>query len=119
MPQDDLCDTDSSCARTYVSDYQYVGGYFGACNEELMLQALVENGPLSVAYMVYDDFLNYEGGIYHHTGFKNEFNPLEVIVRVKVFIKLTFAGVTLVGCFRTCNVSVTTFRIHDKTRKRQ
>ncbi|ROT79069.1 cathepsin C [Penaeus vannamei] len=75
--QDDPCDTDASCARTYVSEYEYVGGYYGACNEELMLQALVEKGPLPVGYMVYDDFRNYEGGIYHHTGFKNDFNPLE------------------------------------------
>ncbi|XP_069977054.1 dipeptidyl peptidase 1-like [Penaeus vannamei] len=74
---DDPCDTDASCARTYVSEYEYVGGYYGACNEELMLQALVEKGPLPVGYMVYDDFRNYEGGIYHHTGFKNDFNPLE------------------------------------------
>nr|ACG60902.1 cathepsin C [Penaeus chinensis] len=75
---DDPCDTDTSCARTYVSEYEYVGGYYGACNEELMLQALVEKGPLPVGYMVYDDFYNYGGGIYHHTGFKNDFNPLEV-----------------------------------------
>ncbi|XP_047472136.1 dipeptidyl peptidase 1-like [Penaeus chinensis] len=72
------CDTDETCARTYVSEYEYVGGYYGACNEELMLHALVAEGPMAVAYMVYDDFHNYEGGIYHHTGFKNDFNPLEV-----------------------------------------
>ncbi|KAK4294724.1 hypothetical protein Pmani_032671 [Petrolisthes manimaculis] len=74
---DDPCNTDATCGRTYVSDYEYLGGYYGACNEEIMLQTLVENGPLSVGYMVYDDFSNYEGGIYHHTGTKNEFNPLE------------------------------------------
>lgn len=76
--QDDPCNTDTSCPRTYVSEYQHVGGYYGACNEELMLQALVETGPISVSFMVYDDFNNYEGGIYHHTGLKNEFNPFEV-----------------------------------------
>ncbi|KAK4294723.1 hypothetical protein Pmani_032670 [Petrolisthes manimaculis] len=74
---DDPCNTDTSCGRTYVSDYEYLGGYFGACNEEIMLQTLVENGPMSVSYMVYDDFHNYEGGIYHYTGMKNEFNPFE------------------------------------------
>lgn len=78
FPQDDICKTHSNCSRTYVSDYEYLGGYYGACNEELMLQALVENGPLAVAYAVYDDFSNYDGGIYHHTGERNEFNPLEV-----------------------------------------
>lgn len=48
-----------------------------------MLLALVENGPLAVAYAVYDDFGNYEGGIYHHTSEKNEFNPLEVSEKLK------------------------------------
>lgn len=78
FPQDDTCNTNSTCSRTYVADYEYLGGYYGACNEELMLQALVQNGPLAVAYAVYDDFSNYDGGIYHHTGERNEFNPLEV-----------------------------------------
>ncbi|KAK8728870.1 hypothetical protein OTU49_008838, partial [Cherax quadricarinatus] len=73
--KDDPCSTDMSCGRTYVSEYEYVGGYYGACNEELMLVTLVENGPLSVSYMVYDDFSSYSGGIYHHTSFKNQFNP--------------------------------------------
>lgn len=82
-PQDDACVTDSTCSRTYVSDYEYLGGYYGACNEELMLQALVENGPLAVAYAVYDDFSNYDGGIYHHTGERNEFNPFEVSGKIK------------------------------------
>ncbi|KAK3852192.1 hypothetical protein Pcinc_041214 [Petrolisthes cinctipes] len=77
--QGDPCNTDSSCGRTYVSDYEYLGGYYGACNEELMLQSLVEDGPMAVAYMVFDDFHNYEGGIYHYTGVKNEFNPLEMV----------------------------------------
>ncbi|MPC15985.1 Dipeptidyl peptidase 1 [Portunus trituberculatus] len=81
--KDDPCNTDSSCARTFVSDYEYLGGYYGACNEEKMLQALVEKGPLAVAYAVYDDFPNYDGGIYHHTGERNIFNPLEVSGRRK------------------------------------
>ncbi|KAG7171209.1 Dipeptidyl peptidase 1-like 4 [Homarus americanus] len=74
---DDKCDTDMSCARTYVSEYEYVGGYYGACNDALMMLALVENGPMAVAFMVYDDFPSYSGGIYHHTDSGNGFNPLE------------------------------------------
>lgn len=76
--KDDPCKTDASCGRTYVKDYEYVGGYYGACNEELMLQTLVENGPLAVGFMVYSDFQSYKGGIYHHTGTKNRFYPFEV-----------------------------------------
>lgn len=76
--QDSACDTDASCPRTYVSEYVHVGGYYGACNEEHMLEAIVTGGPISVSFEVYDDFHNYDGGIYHHTGFKNDFNPFEV-----------------------------------------
>lgn len=76
--QDSPCATDMSCGRTYVSEYVHVGGYYGACNEETMLETLVTTGPISVSFMVYDDFHNYEGGIYHYTGSKNEFNPFEV-----------------------------------------
>ena len=41
-PKDDPCATDTTCPRTYVSDYTYLGGYYGACNEELMMAALIE-----------------------------------------------------------------------------
>ena len=43
---------------------------------------LVKNGPLVVAFEVYDDFLSYTGGIYHHTFTRDtqnfEFNPFEL-----------------------------------------
>jgi cathepsin C len=43
---------------------------------------LVNNGPVSVAFEVYPDFMNYKGGIYHHTFLKDEqnfdFNPFEL-----------------------------------------
>ena len=61
-----------------MSSYDHVGGYYGACNEELMMEKIVTHGPISVSYMVYSDFRNYEGGIYHHTGIKGHFNPFEV-----------------------------------------
>ncbi|XP_042217948.1 dipeptidyl peptidase 1-like isoform X2 [Homarus americanus] len=75
--EDGPCNRDLSCELTYVSEYDYVGGFFGACNEEVMMLALVENGPITLAFMVYDDFMSYSGGIYHHTGLSNGFNPLE------------------------------------------
>ncbi|XP_018021969.1 dipeptidyl peptidase 1, partial [Hyalella azteca] len=66
-----------SCRKIYTTEYRYVGGYFGACNEDEMLLALVENGPLAVGIEVQDDFMQYSGGIYHHTGLTSAFNPLE------------------------------------------
>jgi len=85
--RDGSCSTDMSCDRTYVSSYEYLGGYYGACSEELMMQALVDNGPLAVSFMVYSDFYGYGGGIYHHTGLRDGYNPFE----------MTSHAVTLVG----------------------
>lgn len=56
--------------------------FYGACNEALMRISLVRNGPVAVSFEVYDDFLNYQGGIYHHTAEKDnvnfKFNPWEI-----------------------------------------
>ena len=44
------------------------------------MQAL-EDGPLSVSFMVYKDFTMYKSGVYHHVGlqgYANEFEPFEV-----------------------------------------
>jgi cathepsin C len=72
------CGTKPSCARHYVTRYEYIGGYYGACNEEQMMLALVNHGPLSVSFQVYSDFQQYKGGIYHHTGVKSRFNPFQL-----------------------------------------
>jgi len=63
---DGSCST-RDCLRHYTASYNYVGGYYGACNEYEMKKALVENGPLSVSFEVYDDFMLYKRGVYHHT----------------------------------------------------
>ena len=33
-----------------------------------MRAELVKKGPIAVAFEVYDDFMHYKSGIYHHTG---------------------------------------------------
>lgn len=72
------CVTEPTCERHYSTAYQYVGGYYGACNEQHMMLELVKNGPVAVSFEVYNDFLNYQGGIYHHTGLHNNFSPFEL-----------------------------------------
>lgn len=59
---------EKKCTRQFGIGYHYIGGFYGACNEELMKIELVKNGPLAVSFEVYDDFRFYKGGIYHHTG---------------------------------------------------
>ncbi|KAM5245518.1 dipeptidyl peptidase 1 [Ctenodactylus gundi] len=74
----DPCKMKEDCRRYYTSEYHYVGGFYGGCNEALMKLELVRHGPLAVAFEVQDDFLHYRGGIYHHTGLKDPFNPFEL-----------------------------------------
>ncbi|XP_068242940.1 dipeptidyl peptidase 1-like [Palaemon carinicauda] len=75
--QDEPCDTDMTCPRTYVSQYEFVGGYFGATNEANMMQELVANGPIGVAILMSSDLLYYGGGIYYNTGLVTNFDPFE------------------------------------------
>ena len=65
--QDSPCH-EQPCPRQFGTGYHYVGGFYGACNEALMRIELVKNGPMAVAFEVYNDFMHYKGGIYHHTG---------------------------------------------------
>ena len=61
----------------------YFLGYYGASNEALMMEALVNDGPLAVNLKTYSDFHNYESGIYRHTGLTDGFNPF--VVNTKTF----------------------------------
>lgn len=36
---------------------------------------LVRNGPVAVSFEVYPDFHQYRGGVYHHTGLRDGYNP--------------------------------------------
>ena len=77
LGRDSKCVDESKCKRYRATDYQYVGGYFGACSEEKMMMAL-QDGPVSVAFEVTDDFQHYKTGIYKHTGLKDGFNPFRL-----------------------------------------
>ncbi|GFR70692.1 dipeptidyl peptidase 1 [Elysia marginata] len=73
---DAKCSTEKSCARNYVTDYKYVGGYYGACNEVAMMEAIYNRGPVAIGFMVYNDFTRYQSGVYHHV-FDSENHPFE------------------------------------------
>lgn len=75
--KDSTC-SEKSCSRTFVAKYRYVGGFYGACNEESMKLSLVQSGPMSVSFEVYPDFMHYSSGVYHHSGLLDKFNPFEL-----------------------------------------
>jgi len=57
---------DAVCNRRYyVSDYNYVGGYYGACNEVEMMKEIYKNGPIIVAFEAPGSLFYYSGGIFH------------------------------------------------------
>ncbi|GIQ82750.1 peptidase C1A, partial [Kipferlia bialata] len=45
----------------YAQDYYYVGGYYGATDEQSMMEEIYTNGPVAVAVSVSDDFVTYGG----------------------------------------------------------
>lgn len=47
-----------------VHNYTYVGGYYGACNEALMMRELYEHGPIMVAFDAPSTLFYYNGGIF-------------------------------------------------------
>ncbi|KAK6994022.1 dipeptidyl peptidase 1-like isoform X2 [Biomphalaria glabrata] len=77
---DGKCQTNQKCPRHYFTSYKYVGGYYGACNEAAMMEAVYNRGPIGVAFEVYDDFFNYRSGVYHHNYASqlNKFNPFQL-----------------------------------------
>ncbi|XP_069801219.1 dipeptidyl peptidase 1 isoform X1 [Dendropsophus ebraccatus] len=75
---DSPCTLKDAYYRYYSSEYHYVGGFYGGCNEAYMKLELILGGPIAVAFEVYDDFMYYKGGIYHHTGLQDRFNPFQL-----------------------------------------
>lgn len=51
--------------RTRVSDYYYVGGYYGNMSAVLLQQEVMRSGPVVVALDAHYDLLHYQSGVYH------------------------------------------------------
>ena len=84
--KDSDCISEANCTRYYGTDYYYIGGYYGACNEPQMRLELVNNRPIAVSFEVLNDFMNYKGGIYQHTGLTDRFNPWEITNHVVLVV---------------------------------
>lgn len=58
--------TSSKCAsrRYFARNYRYVGGYYGSCNELLMMKEIMRNGPVIVAFQAPGSLFYYHGGIF-------------------------------------------------------
>merc|ERR1712142_798301 len=92
--KDGPCSTSQTCPqRFYSSNYHYIGGFYGGCNEPRMREALVRRGPIAVSFQVYSDLVHYQGGVYHHvpTKFDDQiigggFDPFELTNHVVLIV---------------------------------
>jgi len=64
------------CKRHFVSEYGYVGGYYGAGTAHLLQQEVFENGPVAIGIDT-SELHGYEEGIVVPTGYG--FDPLELV----------------------------------------
>lgn len=113
---------EKKCVRQFGTGYHYVGGFYGACNEVLMRLELVKNGPIAVGFEVYNDFVNYKSGIYHHTGKEKDplflngmhstmFSSVEKSIYCStVYLCLNFckpfkANINYYVCFTSCDIN--------------
>merc|ERR1712187_1063804 len=62
------CDADAKAPHNdlHADKYSYSGNTVTARGETAIQQAIMAGGPMEVAFTVYEDFENYESGIYHH-----------------------------------------------------
>jgi cathepsin C len=75
-----------------VTDFSYVGGYYGGCSEEAMQRSLLE-GPITVAIEPAMDFMYYKSGVYRSVKKDAEKKPSQEWVKVDHAVLLVGWGV--------------------------
>mmetsp|Transcript_16928 Transcript_16928/g.33080 ORF Transcript_16928/g.33080 Transcript_16928/m.33080 type:complete len:535 (+) Transcript_16928:40-1644(+) len=72
------CESEKAGAARFKStNYHYVGGFYGACNEARMMQEIYDKGPVVVAFQAPSELFYYEGGIFTGARPKTEVEPSE------------------------------------------
>jgi len=72
---DNQCSAECGATERYfLEDYGYVGGYYGGCSEQSMMEEIAENGPIIVAFNAPGELFYYSGGIFscHDTPTESE-----------------------------------------------
>jgi len=64
------CDLKKVGKRYRAANHRYVGSFYGHANEQIMMEELVANGPLSVGIEPDDDFMYYADGVYRSSSTK-------------------------------------------------
>jgi cathepsin C len=65
FPYESGIEANVSCSRRcsdpdliMVNDFAYVGGFYGGCSEEAMMEEIMNYGPIAIGFEVYDDFMS-------------------------------------------------------------
>jgi cathepsin C len=67
------CDLDKIEGKRYrANNYRYVGSFYGNSSTEMMMEELVENGPMVVSFEPAEDFMYYSDGIYKSEGLHSQ-----------------------------------------------
>eukprot|EP00818_Percolomonas_sp_WS_P005423 CAMPEP_0117442986 /NCGR_PEP_ID=MMETSP0759-20121206/4449_1 /TAXON_ID=63605 /ORGANISM="Percolomonas cosmopolitus, Strain WS" /LENGTH=427 /DNA_ID=CAMNT_0005234921 /DNA_START=237 /DNA_END=1520 /DNA_ORIENTATION=+ len=62
--------SDARCHKpTFVKEYGYLGGYYGASTEQLMMENIYDFGPLAVNVQATQGWFHYSHGIYREPSF--------------------------------------------------
>jgi len=61
---DESCPDLSSATRWYLSDYGYIGGYYGNNSEIAMMTEMYNNGPIVIAFECPSALFYYDGGVF-------------------------------------------------------
>jgi cathepsin C len=62
---DSTCKDTGSSKRWWAKGYEYVGGFYGSCNAEAMMEEIHKNGPIMAAFQAPSSLFYYKSGIYH------------------------------------------------------
>ena len=94
-----VCDYTKYPKKYYVGDYGYIGGYYGALNEVLMMKEIRARGPIPGNIIVPLTFNYYKSGIYSERPLKKNsgiFNKTSMIENEIDFLKVEHST-TIIG----------------------
>jgi len=66
------CSNKQCNTKFYLSDYYYIGGYYGNCSEVSMMHEVMESGPIVSGFQAPYSLFSYESGIFTGPDAKKE-----------------------------------------------
>ena len=94
----ETCDFKTNLLKYFVNDYGYIGGFYGAANEVLMMKELRARGPITGNILTPFLFSFYDGGIYSENGLKESDGfSYSTLVEQNIFYQKVSHSTIIVG----------------------